>query len=162
MDNLLKHLIEKRIVDAKLTEKTLWIKTLCGIEETIHVEDLFGVFAKFSGEKEKYMAGKIIEDISINKNGSIHFGFPHDGWSVYVVGLKEIVKIETSEDKKEVLITADFYKASWFDQWKILYVKSGDEWHLSKFGTSSYGAYECAKKYDLINHPSVRLLTVFK
>jgi hypothetical protein len=156
------HLIGKELKDFNVTEKCITITTKCGLEEKIFAKDYFGPFAEYSDlENSRFaMFGRTIDEIEIHDDGKVTIALNHILYSFHIFGINEIIEVRRGENKYELLLIAKPY--IYDDKWKLHYIKSGNDWLISEFGTSDIDVYEFAKEYDVINHPSIRLMTVLQ
>jgi hypothetical protein len=158
--NYIQKLIGKRVRDLRQTPDEIIIQTECGIEEKILAKDYFGPFAQFKSCNIKNWKGRVIKDIKVEQYGFISVAFIGVSYSFDVYGIQEIIEVRHSKNKKEILLVAKRFQYA-YEHWKIHYIKDGENWTLSEFGTNSKEAYDYANKYDLIHHPAIRLSTIF-
>jgi hypothetical protein len=151
-----------KIIETIIKNKQNFIvKTTCGLEICFDTAKDFNSWCRLRYTIYKDMKGIKIEEIVLSKNGyNIGVG-NHNYVAIQVYGIKEAIRVEFSDCKNELMLYFDTFTDGLI---KLHYFKTTDGWQLAQFNQPVHNNVylEIAKEHDLINHPSVRLLTLFK
>lgn len=154
----LRALIGKKIMNHHLSTDELVFHTDCG--ETIRIlsNELEGwVDFNFDGRLSSMLEERTICDVECYQYRTV-FYFEGSHACVYTNGIKRVISNKKSNDGLELLLEIETN----YEQIKnIHYFRHENKWRIANFRkTLDTIYYELAKKYDIINHPSVRIKTL--
>lgn len=155
----LRALIGKRIIKHQLSTDELVFHTDCG--ETIRIlsNELEGwVDFNFDPRLSSMLEESKIHHIGFYRDGTIfHFGESYN-LRLYASGIKRVRSVNKSEDGLEMLLEIETHYGV---KETIHYFKHENTWRIANFRQTIEDIYlKIAKKYDIINHPSVRIKTL--
>lgn len=159
-------LIGKKLKNVLVKEDEISIETYCkqkirfGVKEVYNdLTEFVDIPYKIHRDKEKFPK---IESLDFSNQGLVIKLENKVFLRVKVKGVREIKSVNIENNGKEVLIQVVGYGNVGY--MNFLYFKTEDGWKYSKFShrlrLMYEEQYEIAEKYDLIHHPSVRLLAI--
>lgn len=151
-------LIGKKFMNHQLSTDELFFQTACG--ETIRI--LSKELGKWIEFKPNHKLPSLLEKQTISNivcyKDQIVFYFEEESSFILTEGIKYVTGIHKSDDGLEMLlkIETDLGKKE-----TIHYFKHENTWKIAYFRQTVEDFYlKFAKKYDIINHPSVRIKTL--